>query len=221
MIIAICLTAGNSLVDVDRGDDHGKRIGNGISLIIFAGIVARIPAWREPVFEYLRAGTASYARRIAVCGYRPGNDRRWCLERRPAQTAGTVCQKGCGQESYGGQSTFLPLKVNTAGVIPIIFAMSIMMFPGTIASWFQNSAVSNWMNAYFHFGSPLYNTLYALLIVFFTFFYTSVIFNPLDVADNIKKYGGFIPGIVREADCRAIDRILGRLTLAEVCFTPS
>jgi preprotein translocase subunit SecY len=124
-----------------------------------------------------------------------------------------------GRKVYGGQSTFLPLKVNTAGVIPIIFAMSIMMFPGTISSWFQNSGFNNWMNTYFHFGSPLYNTIYALLIIFFTYFYTAVVFNPMDVADNIKKYGGFVPGIrPGRPTAEHIDKVLGRLTLAGGVF---
>ncbi len=220
MIIAICLTAGTALLMWIGEMITERGIGNGISLIIFAGIVARIPSGVVGVFEYLRAGTASYFNVLlfvvialvmiaAVVALNEGQ------RRLPVQYAKRVV----GRKVYGGQSTFLPLKVNTAGVIPIIFAMSIMMFPGTIASWFQNSAINSWINTYFHFGSPLYNTIYALLIVFFTFFYTSVIFNPLDVAENIKKYGGFIPGIrPGRPTAEFIDRVLGRLTLAGGIF---
>ena len=99
------------------------------------------------------------------------------------------------------------------GVIPIIFAMSVMMFPGVIASWAPNSAVANFINTYFNFRTVLYNALYGLLIFFFTYFYVAIIFNPADVADNIKKYGGFIPGIrPGRPTADYIDRVLSRLT---------
>lgn len=220
LMIAICLTAGTALLMWIGELITERGIGNGISLIIFAGIVARIPSGVTGVFEYLQAGTASYFSVLlfivialvmiaAVVGLNEGQ------RRLPVQYAKRVV----GRKVYGGQSTFLPLKVNTAGVIPIIFAMSIMMFPGTIGSWFQNSGFSNWMNTYFHFGSPLYNTIYALLIIFFTYFYTAVVFNPMDVADNIKKYGGFVPGIrPGRPTAEYIDKVLGRLTLAGGVF---
>ncbi len=220
LMIAITLTAGTALLMWIGELITERGIGNGISLIIFAGIVARIPSGTAGVFEYLRAGTVSYVNVLlfvvialvmiaAVVALNEGQ------RRLPVQYAKRVV----GRKVYGGQSTFLPLKVNTAGVIPIIFAMSIMMFPGTIGSWFQNSAFSNFMNTYFHFGSALYNTIYALLIVFFTYFYTAVIFNPADVADNIKKYGGFVPGIrPGRPTAEYIDRVLGRLTLAGGVF---
>lgn len=220
LLIAVFLTAGTALLMWIGELITERGIGNGISLIIFAGIVARIPSGVTGVFEYLRAGTASYVSVLmfvvialvmiaAVVGLNEGQ------RRLPVQYAKRVV----GRKVYGGQSTFLPLKVNTAGVIPIIFAMSIMMFPGTIGSWFQNSGFSSWMNAYFHFGSPLYNITYALLIIFFTYFYTAVVFNPMDVAENIKKYGGFVPGIrPGRPTAEHIDRVLGRLTLAGGVF---
>lgn len=220
LMIAICLTAGTALLMWIGELITEKGIGNGISLIIFAGIVARIPSGIVGVFEYLRAGTVSYFNVLlflvialvmiaAVVALNEGQ------RRLPVQYAKRVV----GRKVYGGQSTFLPLKVNTAGVIPIIFAMSIMMFPATMGSWFQNSAFNNFMTAYFNFGSPLYNIVYALLIIFFTYFYTAVVFNPMDVADNIKKYGGFVPGIrPGRPTAEYIDKVLGRLTLAGGVF---
>jgi len=220
LVIAIVLTAGTALLMWIGEMITEKGIGNGISLIIFAGIVARIPSGIVGIFEYLRAGTVNYfnvllfivialAMIAAVVALNEGQ------RRLPVQYAKRVV----GRKVYGGQSTFLPLKVNTAGVIPIIFAMSIMMFPATIGSWFPNSAFKNFMDTYFHFGSVLYNVIYALLIIFFTFFYTAVIFNPMDVADNIKKYGGFVPGIrPGRPTAEYIDKVLGRLTLVGGVF---
>jgi len=220
LFIAIILTAGTALLMWIGELITEKGIGNGISLIIFAGIVARIPSGIGSVFEYLRAGTANYFNVLlfivialvmiaAVVALNEGQ------RRLPVQYAKRVV----GRKVYGGQSTFLPLKVNTAGVIPIIFAMSIMMLPGTIGPWIQNATINNFLNNYFHFGSVLYNSLYVLLIVFFTYFYTAVVFNPVDVADNIKKYGGFVPGIrPGRPTAEYINRVLSRLTLAGGVF---
>jgi len=125
-----------------------------------------------------------------------------------------------GRRMYGGQSTFLPLKVNAGGVIPIIFAMSLCMFPATIGAWMSpTSAYNQFINNYFNFGSVLYNVIYALLIVFFTYFYVAIIFNPMDVADNIKRNGGFVPGIrPGRPTAEYIDKILSRLTMAGGVF---
>ncbi len=125
-----------------------------------------------------------------------------------------------GRKVYGGQSTFLPLRVNAGGVIPIIFAMSLMMFPATIGSWMDPaSGLNRFLQEYFSFSSVAYNMVYAALIVFFTYFYVAIIFNPMDVADNIKKYGGFIPGIrPGRPTAEYIDRVLSRLTLAGGVF---
>ena len=220
LLIAVSLTAGTALLMWIGEMITEKGIGNGISLIIFAGIVARIPSGVVNVVEYVTAGTVSIFRVLlfivvallviaAVVAINEGQ------RRIPVQYAKRVV----GRKVYGGQSTFLPLRVNMAGVIPIIFAMSIMMFPATIGSWFRNSAFNNFINAYFNFGTPLYNIIYALLIIFFTYFYTAVIFNPLDVADNIKKYGGFIPGIrPGRPTAEYIDKVLSRLTLVGGVF---
>ncbi|NSW82675.1 MAG: preprotein translocase subunit SecY [Syntrophothermus sp.] len=220
LIIAISLTAGTALLMWIGEMITEKGIGNGISLIIFAGIVARIPSGLDTMVQLLKAGTIGFFNILsfvvialviisALVAVNEGQ------RRIPIQYAKRVV----GRRVYGGQSTFLPLRVNMGGVIPIIFGMSIMMFPATIASWFPKSGVSTFINTYFHFGTVLYNILYALLIFFFTYFYVAIIFNPADVADNIKKYGGFIPGIrPGRPTADYIDRVLSRLTFAGGIF---
>jgi preprotein translocase subunit SecY len=123
-----------------------------------------------------------------------------------------------GRRMYGGHSTHLPLRINTAGVIPIIFAQSIMMFPSTLSTFFKAGFVSQVM-AYLQPGTWLYSTAYSALIIFFAYFYTAIVFNPVDLADNMKKYGGFIPGIRPGAKtAEYVDRILTRITLPGAIF---
>jgi preprotein translocase subunit SecY len=220
LFIAICLTAGTALLMWIGEMITEKGIGNGISLLIFAGIVSRIPSQISGVRQELAGGIIGFfniflfillalAIIVAIIAVNEGQ------RRIPVQYAKRVV----GRKLYGGQSTFLPLKVNTAGVIPIIFALSLLMFPATIGSWIPESGFNTFMNTYFHQGSALYNLLYALLIVFFTFFYVSIIFNPADVAENVKKYGGFVPGIrPGRPTAEYIDRVLTRLTLAGGVF---
>ena len=124
-----------------------------------------------------------------------------------------------GRKVYGGQSTHIPIKVNSAGVIPVIFAMSILMFPGTIASWFPNNAFAVWVSTNLTFDNLLYNVVYAAFIIFFTYFYSAITFNPVDVADNIKKNGGFIPGLrPGRPTAEYIAKIMGRITLFGAIF---
>lgn len=221
LIIAISLTAGTAFLMWIGEMITEKGIGNGISLIIFAGIVSRLPSQIAGVGQELSGGIIGYFNILlfivlalaiiaAIIAVNEGQ------RRLPIQYAKRVV----GRKMYGGQSTFLPLKVNAAGVIPIIFAMSLMMFPATIASWSaQDSAVNIFLNTYFNTGSIAYNLFYALLIVFFTYFYVAIIFNPADVAENIKKYGGFVPGIrPGRPTAEYIDRVLSRLTLAGGIF---
>ncbi|HHW60694.1 MAG TPA: preprotein translocase subunit SecY [Syntrophomonadaceae bacterium] len=221
LIIAISLTAGTAMLMWIGELITEKGIGNGISLIIFAGIVARIPSQIAGVGQELAGGIIGAINVIllivimlliiaAVVAMNEGQ------RRLPIQYAKRVV----GRRLYGGQSTFLPLKVNTGGVIPIIFAMALMMFPATIGSWMNpEGAFNTFLNNYFNFGSVLYNVLYAALIIFFTFFYVAIIFNPLDVADNIKRNGGFIPGIrPGRPTAEYIDRVLTRLTTAGGIF---
>ncbi|MGI6433807.1 MAG: preprotein translocase subunit SecY [Syntrophomonadaceae bacterium] len=221
LFIAICLTAGTALLMWIGEMITEKGVGNGISLLIFAGIVSRIPSQLAGVHQELTGGIIGFfnialfiilalAIIVAIIAVNEGQ------RRLPVQYAKRVV----GRKLYGGQSTFLPLKVNTAGVIPIIFAMSLLMFPATIGSWMDPaSGFNTFLNTHFNQGSPAYNLVYALLIVFFTFFYVSIIFNPADVADNIKKYGGFVPGIrPGRPTAEYIDRVLTRLTLAGGTF---
>ncbi|MGE5417896.1 MAG: preprotein translocase subunit SecY [Acidobacteriota bacterium] len=217
LMVAVILTAGTALLMWIGEMITEKGIGNGISLIIFAGIVARIPSGISNIWQTVTKGDANpfsallmlvLALAVIVFVIMLNEGQR----RLPVQYAKRVV----GRKVYGGQSTFLPIRVNMAGVIPIIFAMSITMFPATIASWLPKT---NWfaqaINTYFSMGGWAYNILYAILIFGFTFFYTAIIFNPVDVADNIKKYGGFVPGIrPGRPTAEYIDKVLVRLTVA-------
>lgn len=219
--IIISLTAGTAMLMWLGEMITEKGIGNGISLIIFCGIAARIPSQIAGVGEEVTSGMAGYFQVLllivvvlvviaAVVAVNEGQ------RRVPIQYAKRVV----GRKLYGGQSSFLPLKVNAAGVIPIIFAMSVGMFPATIGSFMSSTSSLNvFLDTYFNFGSVLYNVFYAVLIIFFTYFYVAIIFNPLDVADNIKKNGGFIPGIrPGRPTAEYIDKVLSRLTLAGGVF---
>jgi len=228
IMTVMTLTAGTAFI-MWLGEQITERgIGNGISLIIFAGIIVRMPNAIRNMFRLLSTGeTGIFSVLIllvlmilvvAFIIYMEQGQRRI-----PVQYAKRVV----GRKMYGGQSTHLPLKVNTSGVIPPIFASSIIMFPATIASfitipWMQSlaSAVRP--------GNIVYESLYVAFIFFFCYFYTAVTFNPVDVADNMKKQGGYIPGIrpgKRTAD--HIDRVLTRITLggaiyvSAVCVLPS
>lgn len=220
LLIALSLTAGTAFLMWLGELITEKGIGNGISLIIFAGIVSRIPAGMVAIYEYLRTGTTNIfvilmfavvavAVIIAIIAIQEGQ------RKIPVQYAKRVV----GRKVYGGQSTHIPLKVNQAGVIPIIFAISILMFPGTLASWFPENAVAIWITKNFNFQTVLYNVLYALMIIFFTYFYTAISFNPNDIADNMKKYGGFIPGLrPGKPTSDYIAKVANRITLAGALF---
>ncbi len=196
LIATLALTAGTAFL-IYLGDKiTEKGIGNGISLFIFAGIVARIPASSYHMFLGLktgRVGIVSLALFLIVAllvivgiifiteGQRKINVQ--------------YSKRVVGRKMYGGQSQHIPLKVNQTGVIPIIFAISILVIPQTIASFFPNSGFYRWVSESFSSTSLLYNVIYALMIIFFTYFYTSVTFNPVEISQNMKKNGGFIPGI--------------------------
>jgi len=188
--------------------------------LIFAGIVSRVPQGFTSVVQYFQAGTISILNIIAlvvigalviaaVVVVQEGQ------RRIPVQYAKRVV----GRRVYGGQSTHLPLKVNQAGVIPIIFASSLLMFPESIAQMFSNSAFARFYVQWFGWGSAAHTLIYALLIIGFTYFYTSVIMNPNDIADNIKKYGGFIPGLrPGRPTAEYIGRIMSKITLVGAIF---
>ncbi len=201
-----------------------KGVGNGISLIIFAGIVSRIPSMATSLYAYVQGGTINWLMAVGlvvlvlvvVAFVVMVNE----AERRlPVQYAKRVV----GRKMYGGQSTHIPIKVAGAGVIPIIFAMSIMAFPGTIASFFGKTAESDgfWGGFLWVFSgqSWVYALLYFLLIIFFTYFYTAIQFNPVEMSNNMKKNGGFIPGIrPGKPTSEYISKVLSRVTLAGAFF---
>ncbi|MDO7788905.1 preprotein translocase subunit SecY [Desulforamulus aquiferis] len=220
LVVAITLTAGTVLLMWLGEQITEKGIGNGISLIIFAGIVSRIPSALVSIVEYLQVGTINILSVLlmvvvgtlviaAIVFVNEGQ------RRIPVQYAKRVV----GRRVYGGQTSHLPLKVNQAGVIPIIFASSLLMFPGQIAAWFQGNVVADWYLNWFAWGGALNSILYALLIIGFTYFYTAVIMNPVDMADNIKKYGGFIPGLrPGRSTAEYISRVMSKITLAGAVF---
>jgi len=222
LLAVVTLTAGTAFL-MWLGEQITERgIGNGISLIIFAGIVARFPLAIGSSFQLMGTGELSpffmaliVALMIAVVGVIVFVERG--QRRIPVQYAKRVV----GRKMYGGQSTHLPLKVNTSGVIPPIFASSIIMFPATIAS-FLNVKEFPWLQVAVNFLSPghvVYNLIYVVFIIFFCYFYTAVHFNPVDVADNMKKYGGFIPGIrPGKNTAEYIDKVLTRVTFAGAIY---
>jgi len=220
VMTALTITAGTTFLMWVGEQITEKGIGNGISLLIFAGIVSRVPQGAVQLGEYLNAGTINILSlallvvigAVVIAGVVAVQEGQ---RRIPVQYAKRVV----GRRVYGGQTTHLPLRVNQAGVMPIIFASSLLMFPETIINMFQGSAVSNFYSQYLGWGSVAHTLIYALLIVGFTFFYTSVIMNPVDVADNIKKYGGFIPGLrPGRPTAEYISRIMTRVTLAGAIF---
>ena len=228
IMTVITLTAGTAFI-MWLGEQITERgIGNGISLIIFAGIVARMPAAIGNTFRLLSTGEMGiFAIMIlmvlmilvvAVIIFVEQGQRRISVQ---------YAKRVVGRRMYGGQSTHLPLKINMSGVIPPIFASSIMMFPATISSFITVPWIQNIVSA-LRPGNAVYELFYVGLIFFFCYFYTAVTFNPVDVADNMKKQGGYIPGIrpgKRTADY--IDKVLSRITLggalyvSAVCVLPS
>jgi len=200
-----------------------RGIGNGISMIIFAGIVAGLPQAIAGTLELSRTGELSIilvllllALAVAVTGFVV------FVERAQRRITVNYAKQQRGRQVYGGQSTNLPLKLNMAGVIPPIFASSIILFPATIAGWFGNAEGLDWLrdlSTTLSPGQPLYVLLYAAAIIFFCFFYTALVFNPKEMADNLKRSGAFIPGIrPGEQTARHIDGVMTRLTVAGAAY---
>ncbi len=200
-----------------------RGLGNGISIIIFAGIAAGLPSAVGGTLELARTGAFSipfvlflFAAAILVTAFVV------FVERGQRKILVNYAKRQVGKRVYGGQTSFLPLKLNMAGVIPPIFASSIILFPATIAGMFGQSDQANWLKdiaATLHPGQPVYVILYGAAIVFFCFFYTALVFNPKETADNLKKSGAFVPGI-RPGDqtARYVEKILTRLTLAGAVY---
>jgi preprotein translocase subunit SecY len=222
LLTVITLTAGTAFL-MWLGEQVTERgIGNGISLIIFAGIVARLPLAVGNTFRLMGTGEVTpffmvliVALMIVVVGVIV------FVERGQRRIPVKYAKRVVGRRMYGGQDTHLPLKVNTAGVIPPIFASSIIMFPATIANFLPVKEIPslqfivNFLNP----GHIVYNLIYVMFIFFFCYFYTAVQFNPVDVADNMKRYGGFIPGIrPGKNTAEYIDRVLTRLTLSGAIY---
>jgi len=219
LLIALTLTAGTTFLMWLGEQITEKGIGNGISLIIFAGIVSRIPDGVHVIYQYLVADTINLfnvllfvliglAMIVLVIAISQGQ------RKIPVQYAKRVV----GRKTYGGHSTHIPLKVNQAGVIPIIFASSVLMFPVTIAQFVDIPWVKT-VAGWFAWGTPLQTFLYAVLILFFTYFYTAVTLNISDMAENMKKYGGFIPGLrPGKPTADYLDRVMTRITLAGSVF---
>lgn len=225
LLVALILTAGTAFLMWLGERITEKGIGNGISLIIFAGIVARVPDGFKYIWNLLKVGEVGAlsviglvvigALIIASVVFIQEGQRRVQVQ---------YAKRVVGRRVYGGQTSHIPLKVNQAGVIPIIFAISLLAFPGTIATWMpQTSGYSQFVNTWFTMNgtwrSIPYLLVYALLILFFTYFYSAISFNPVDVAENLKKYGGFIPGLrPGRSTSDYLSKILSRLTLAGGTF---
>lgn len=227
-LVAVSLTAGTAFLMWLGEMINEKGIGNGISLIIFAGIVSRIPLGIAKIydlfinksiniFQVVFFLVCAVAIIMAVVLVQEGQ------RRIPVQYAKRVV----GRKMYGGQSSHIPLKVNSAGVIPVIFAMSLISFPSQIAAFFPGSAANTIFSKWLGWGTLPHAILYALLIIGFTYFYTAIQFNPTEVAENIKKYGGFIPGIrpgkpTADFIMKSLNKItlVGALFLAAIACVP-
>ncbi|HEX5455393.1 MAG TPA: preprotein translocase subunit SecY [Stellaceae bacterium] len=231
IVTMITLTGGTVFLMWLGEQITARGIGNGISLIIMAGIVANLPSALASTLELGRTGALStlfiiffLLMSIAVVIIIV------FVERGQRRVLVQYPKRQQGNRMFGGESSHLPLKVNTSGVIPPIFASSLLLLPATIANFQQNTPSSSWfgtLTAWLAHGQPMYMGLYVALIVFFTFFYTAIVFNPTETADNLRKYGGFIPGIrpgKNTADY--LDYVLTRITvlgafyLAAVCILP-
>jgi preprotein translocase subunit SecY len=229
LITILSLTAGTAFI-MWLGEQITERgIGNGMSLIIFAGIIAGLPQGLIQTFQLAQQEIlqplqllllgALVVAAVAFVVF---------VERGQRRIPVLYNKRVVGRKVYGGQSTHLPLKVNTANVIPPIFASSLLLFPATLVNFFPDSDIMQEMQGMLLPTEWGYNIIYALMIIFFTFFYTAVIFNPVDVADNLKKFGGYIPGIrPGQRTAEYIERVLTRLTvgaslyLAAVCVLPN
>jgi preprotein translocase subunit SecY len=215
LMCVLTLTTGTMFI-MWLGEQITERgIGNGMSLLIFAGIVVGLPSAVLTTFDQMRTGQISLLRivflvvmMVVVVGA------IIFVERGHRRITVQYAKRVVGRRQYGGSSTHIPLKVNTGGVIPVIFASSILAFPATFAAMFESGSWGRAVTDQLAYGMPLYNLLYVSGIIFFCYFYTAIIFNPDDVADNMRKYGGFIPGIrPGKRTAEYIDTILARLTL--------
>ncbi len=227
----VSLTAGTMFL-MWLGEQITERgLGNGISILIFGGIAAGLPSAIGGLFELVRTGAMSPVAAIFIVGLVVAVTFAVVfVERGQRKILVNYAKRQVGNKVYGGQSSHLPLKLNMSGVIPPIFASSIILLPATVVGWFATGEGMRWLkdiSSALSPGQPIYVLLYAAMIVFFCFFYTALVFNSRETADNLKKSGAFIPGIrPGEQTAKHIDKILGRLTLAgavyitAVCLLP-
>jgi len=215
LLCVLTLTTGTIFI-MWLGEQITERgIGNGMSLLIFAGIIVGFPRGILETFDQMGTGTISPLRviflmvmMVVVIGA------IIFVERGHRRIVVQYAKRVVGRRQYGGSSTHIPLKVNTGGVIPVIFASSILAFPATLATMFSSGGWGRAVVDQLAYGMPLYNLMYVIGIIFFCYFYTAIIFNPDDVAENMRKYGGFIPGIrPGKRTAEYIDTILSRITL--------
>jgi preprotein translocase subunit SecY len=215
----ITLTAGTALIMWMGEQISEKGIGNGISLIIFAGIVVRLPSAITASYTLITTGEMKLFVFLGLCALMLAVTAAVVLmQEGQRKIAVQYARRVVGRRVYGGQSTHIPLRINTAGVIPVIFASSLILFPATLTRFIPHP----WMHAISDALSPgrfTYTVLYMGLIVFFAYFYTAIVFNPIDLADNMKKYGGFIPGVrPGKKTAEYIDHVLTRITLPGALF---
>jgi preprotein translocase subunit SecY len=215
-LIIVSLTAGTALIMWLGELITTRGVGNGMSILIFTSIVSRLPSSGHAILAQKGWGTFSFillmglAVIVAIVIMEQGQ------RRIPVQYA----KRMVGRRMYGGSSTYIPLKVNQAGVIPIIFASSVLYIPSLLQNVIHNTAIQNFIaNTLVNSASPVYMILYGVMVVFFAYFYTAITFNPVEVADNMKQYGGFIPGIrPGRQTAEYLDRILTRITLPGAIF---
>jgi len=226
-VVAITTLVTGTMFLMWLGEQITERgIGNGISMIIFAGIVAGLPSAIGGTLELSRTGEMHllavfglFALAIAVTGFVV------FVERGQRRITVNYAKRQVGRKMYGGQASHLPLKLNMAGVIPPIFASSLILFPATIAGWFSQSEGMGWLQDFattLSPGQPIYVLCYAAGIIFFCFFYTAMVFDPRETADNLKKSGAFIPGMrPGEQTANYLDKVLTKLTLAGAVYITS
>ena len=210
----------DDLLPLARGLYAERGIGNGMSLLIFAGIVVNFPRAVTLTFDQLRTGQIGLIRLLLLVALMVAVVAAIVfVERGQRRIVVQYAKRVVGRRQFAGTSTHIPLKVNTGGVIPVIFASSLLAFPGSLKGFFP---IGSWAEAgvrQLDYGMPLYNLLFVTLILFFAYFYTAIIFNPDDVSENMRKYGGFIPGIrPGKRTAEYIDTILARITLVGAVY---
>ena len=220
LMCVLTLTTGTMFV-MWLGEQITERgIGNGMSLLIFAGIVVNFPRAVTLTFDQLRTGQIGLIRLVLLVALMVAVVAAIIfVERGQRRIVVQYAKRVVGRRQFAGTSTHIPLKVNTGGVIPVIFASSLLAFPATLTGFFQAGGWGDAVVRQLAYGMPLYNLLFVSLILFFAYFYTAIIFNPDDVSENMRKYGGFIPGIrPGKRTAEHIDTILTRITLAGAVY---